>query len=331
MTEALGGGVQSAIAHFIESSQDFNHIVYGRARDGEDTVTSGTSENWPAPTTLPAFAHGIRRAIRAADADVVHFHSSIAGALRPVAPKAVRVVYSPHCYAFERKDIRGPQRSAYRTTERLLSTITDCVVAVSPHEAELARKLGARNVVTVSNLAPRGTFRPRHSPSSRSVATVGRISAQKDPLLFAEIAANDQTGLHFIWIGDGDPGLRAALVESGVEVTGWRDQESIRATLQGCGLYLHTAAWEASPMSLTEALEWGIPVLCRDNQSLRSLGYECVGNSAYEIGVAVSSYFTDVPYREHVLAAASTTTERLLGTPTETSLQQAYGSIGVQV
>jgi glycosyltransferase involved in cell wall biosynthesis len=319
------------MAHFIDSVPELTHLVYGRAREGEGTVMPSNAEVWRAPSSLSAFAGGIRSAIREADPDVVHFHSSIAGAFRPLAPQSVRVVYSPHCYAFERRDISAPTRFAYKSAERLLSPLTDYVVAVSPHEANLAKQVGVRNVVAVSNFAPTTEFQVQHSATPRSIVTVGRISAQKDPALFAEVAKRDQTDSRFVWVGDGDIDLRGVLVDAGVEVTGWLNKASIQAVLQQSSLYLHTAAWEASPMSLAEALGWGVPVVTRDNLSLQSLGYEGIGRSADEIATAIRTYFSDENYRQAVLDAAARTAAQLSLTPTDRNLREAYGVMGENV
>src|SRR6185295_18437782 len=88
------------------------------------------------------------RSLRAAVADVrpdvVHLHSSMAGALgrlQPPLPGRPAVVYSPHCFAFERRDILRERRWAYRLAEFVLARRTDAFICVSPHEAQLARNL----------------------------------------------------------------------------------------------------------------------------------------------------------------------------------------------
>lgn len=310
VVEAFGGGVQSSLAHFIESSPFANHVVFGRVRSGESTEHP-LAEVVIYQGGAIGFAREMRRLARRIEPDVVHFHSSKAGILRLLQPQSACRAYSPHCYAFERLDVPAFVRWAFRVTESMLARVTDVVVAVSPHEAMLARSLCAKSdVVTVSNLAQMSPFVP-HGNESRRVVTVGRISAQKAPERYAAVAAESPDDIEFVWIGDGDPALRQKLETSGVRVTGWLDAASVRDELRLAALYLHTADWEASPMSIAQALGEGTPVICSELPTLRSLGYLTVEASKSEISRAVVAFFDDERYRSMVQASAARAVDRV--------------------
>lgn len=322
VTEALGGGVQSAIAHFVEQTPDAEHTIYGRVRNGEETKTPVGVAMIPHTGSFLDFSRGLRRVIADVDPVAVHFHSSLAGALRPFTGRP-RVIYSPHCFAFRRSDVSGLQRTVFRTVERLMGKFTDGIVAVSPYEAEdAARFVAPSKVSIVSNLAPIDTFEPA-PVHGRRVVTVGRIAPQKDPGFFAEVAKNTPDTL-FTWVGDGDATARRQLEDAGVEVTGWQSPEQIDATLRKSDLYLHTAAWEASPMSLVEALAVGLPVVCRDEPSLRSLGYLCVEDSPARVATTVQSFFDDAPVAHAVTERAAAVVESLRHIPSGERLMHAY-------
>ena len=145
VTEALGGGVQSAIANYIDHLPEIEHAVYSRARDGQSTYSwSGPVEHERYAGGLGGFFVRLVRKVRQERPDIVHLHSSFAGAARAVLPPGTAVVYSPHCYAMERRDLGAVPRAGFAAVEWLLARRTRAVVAVSEREAALSRQLRAR-------------------------------------------------------------------------------------------------------------------------------------------------------------------------------------------
>jgi glycosyltransferase involved in cell wall biosynthesis len=297
VTEALGGGVQSAIANYIDHLPEIEHAVYSRARDGQSTYS------WSGPVAHERYEGGLAgffvrlvRKVRQERPDILHLHSSFAGAARAVLPPGTAVVYSPHCYAMERRDLGAVPRAGFAAIEWLLARRTRAVVAVSPREAELSRRLNARVPVVVAlNPAP---FEAPASPATAAdpaeVVMVGRISPQKDPGLFAAVASETRSApWRYVWIGDGDPDAREELVRAGVEVTGWTSPEAAAQRVARARLYLHTAAWEGGPLSTVEAAALGTPVLARDIPSMRSIGYALAGEGSEQLADAVAKYFSD--------------------------------------
>ena len=68
--------------------------------------------------------------------DLIHLHSSWAGLLGRLVPLGRRkIVYTPHCYAFERRDLSQVVRIGLWLVEKILSRRNAGVFAVSPREA----------------------------------------------------------------------------------------------------------------------------------------------------------------------------------------------------
>jgi glycosyltransferase involved in cell wall biosynthesis len=280
--------VPAAIAAMIEETPDALHVVLFVRHRG----ALGEADRHPSATYIDAGPSlGIVPALRlVADTyrdlrpDVVHAHSSYAGVYvrtLPAIPRA-RVVYSPHCFAFERRDVGRGGRTAFRLAEKVLSLRTRCVVALSEREAELARSLRhgldvaeARNVPGVPAARWGTAVAPEGGPLV--VAASGRLCAQKDPSFFAEVvrlAAADGLSARWIWIGDGDPGLRDELDRAGVEVTGWHDRAGVLAALSASHVFLHTAAWETGvPIAVLEAAALGLPVVARSIPAIEGTSF----------------------------------------------------------
>ncbi|GAA2885144.1 glycosyltransferase [Streptosporangium fragile] len=303
VTECWGGGVASAVHAYIEATPGHDHWLL-MARDAADPLLDQES----LLRGLRVFADGhlarirdVAAAYREIRPDVVHAHSSYAGFYVRSCPQVPgeRIVYTPHCYAFERTDVGRPLRYGFRLAEALLAPRTGVVAAVSPREAELAARIRAgQRVVYVPNAVPRipaeqgvrersgatpgipaepgstGTPAERGTPErSKLVAvTVGRICAQKDPAFLAAAARAGDASTRWVWIGDGDPALRRVLRDAGVVVTGWLPRDEVLAMIRTADVYVHTASWEGAPVSVLEAAGAGLPVVARDIPALRSLG-----------------------------------------------------------
>lgn len=279
VTEAMGGGVISSILAMVEATPSLDHHLLARARPGVDT-----GDDWAhafaSVHELPAHpvraALSVRRTVRHLIPDVVHAHSSKAGAVARLAlPDGPPVAYSPHCFAFERRDIGPLQRRVYGTVERLLAPHTDVLVAVAPREVDLGVDLGHREVAYVSNRTLTELGRRARYADPLRIAAVGRVCAQKDwrYLLHVKRYAETQFGLRatWEWLGGGDPEGERALRAAGVDVTGWASRDEVLARLADAQVYLHTAAWEAAPIAVLEAAELGLPLAVRAIPALESL------------------------------------------------------------
>jgi glycosyltransferase involved in cell wall biosynthesis len=328
VTEALGGGVQSAIANYIDHLPEIEHAVYSRARDGQSTYSWSRSVPHESYTGgLAGFFVRLVRKVRQERPDVVHLHSSFAGAARAVLPPGTAVVYSPHCYAMERRDLGAVPRAGFAAVEWLLARRTRAVIAVSPREAELSRRLNPRVPAVVAlNPAPFEASAARPAASDPAeVVMVGRISPQKDPGLFAAVAsATKDAPWRYVWIGDGDAAARDRLERAGVEVTGWTPPDRAAERVARAQLYLHSAAWEGGPLSTIEAATLGTPVLARDIPSMNSLGYALAGDRPEQLASAVTRYFSDSAYARqvvrHTAAVAETSSSRAMSA----SVRDAY-------
>jgi glycosyltransferase involved in cell wall biosynthesis len=189
------------------------------------------------------------------------------------------IVYTPHCFAFERRDLNPVVRTSYHTIERVLFRRAAAVAACSPREAELARRLGRRAPTRVRYVP--NVFRPSagaaRSVSSRGglrVVGQGRLNLQKDPAFFRRVAtavhAVDPT-VEFTWIG-GDPESEVEAMRAvGVETTGWVPRHVVLEHLAEAQVYLHTASWEGAPVALLEAAASGLAVVARDIPAMSAL------------------------------------------------------------
>ncbi|KUI23820.1 glycosyl transferase family 1 [Mycobacterium sp. IS-1742] len=300
VTESFASGTAAAIRDFARNYPSAEHrLVY--ARRAEASVSPAEFVGFAGVAELPdghvarlrflrRYARGLRGPV------VIHAHSSKGGVYARVAlRRSARrpIVYSPHCYAFERRDVGTPVRAAFRAAEWALSLNTSGFGVCSPREAALSRwPLARTRVVTVPNVAgpctvPSGT---RSAPTQGlCVVGNGRLGPQKDPGFFADAVAHARSthpDLRAVWIGDGDAEYVRYLTDRQIEVTGWLPRSQALAELARGDVYLHTAVWEGLPISILEADAAGLPVVARARPYLEGL--------RLPLTVAAPSQFADV-------------------------------------
>lgn len=308
IVEAYGGGVQTALEQYIGNSAFAEHRIVARSRPGHDVGVLKNAHVDSYDGSLRSFIKYCGRQIRELNPDVIHLHSSYASLARLVISRktAARVLYTPHCYAFERQDKNQFERIMYRAAEYSLEKICPVeVAAVSPFEAARARDMvrakKVRILPNVVNTRESWTYSHANSINSRTVVGIGRISSQKDPDFFAHVASLLRSAnIKFMWIGNGDTSLRSALEEAGVRVTGWLPNSRVRELVASASLYLHTARWEGAPIAPLEATELGIPVLIRDVPTMRGLGYFSAGSCVEDVAESVRKFFELEDFRDSV-------------------------------
>lgn len=314
ISEAYGGGVQSAVSRYIEHSPDLNHRILVRAR-----VSHDIEENCPASVTryrgsIFSFLLFARSLILETNPRVVHLHSSFAGLLRAFPLPGIKVIYTPHAYAFLRRDQSVTARATYWIVESILSKRAQTIAAISPFEVSVAAKLSSAhtqvsylpNVVSgeVGKLQPTG--RKGRTPV---VVTVGRVSAQKDPLFFSDVARAARLQIQWVWVGDGDSTLKNELESAGVQVTGWMPNEEVHNEIARADLYFHSAEWEGAPITLLEAAAIGTPVLARGIETLAGLGFPLTEDSPFAAARAIERFFGDDDYGRRIRQATSDSVE----------------------
>ncbi|WP_426323614.1 glycosyltransferase family 4 protein [Microbacterium sp. E-13] len=267
------GGVPAAVISYIANSPPgIEHaILTPFPRDG---LAGGPFLHADAEKFDLGFGHlrRVRRVREVASAfrpDVIHAHSSYPGAYMRLAASrgSPRLVYSPHCFAYERRDLGAVQRMAVRVAEELLGWNVDVLAACGPGEltrAENIRSLHGK-VQYVPNVGSvpkreRGTV---WRGGTLRVGTIGRLSPQKDPARFDRLVADMRmivADVKASWIGGGDS-AHSYVFENDVRVTGWLSGRQLQQQIASLDVYVHTASWEGFPIALLDAHNTGLPAL----------------------------------------------------------------------
>ncbi|MGY1805908.1 glycosyltransferase family 4 protein [Blastococcus sp. SYSU D00669] len=274
VVQKYSSGVGVAIAQYTRSLPEAeHHLLSGTPVDAEGDLAEQAdfASTHRMQGGALAKVRRVREVVRQLRPDVVHAHSSHGGGYARLAVRrgAPYLVYTPHCYAFERRDISGWERAAYLVTEGLLAQNTSAFAGCSAREVQLSAWPGRRRAprVLLPNIAPpEGVRTAEREPGPPLVVGGGRLRPQKDPEFFlaaVQRLRGKLPDLRAVWLGDGDPGRAAALEAAGVEVSGWLPRSAILEELGRADLYLHSARWEGFPLMVAEAVGLGVPTLVR--------------------------------------------------------------------
>lgn len=196
--------------------------------------------------------------------DVVHLHSSKIGALGRIAFNPKKIIYTVHGFDSVRKAF-----SKFLRVEKLLKNRARFVVGVSRYDVECLKEEGiSKNVICVYNGVEdcrntktkiTETFISRlqdiQKKYTKTVMCIARISKQKRFDLFVDMAKS-MPQYAFVWIGN-----KESIDNLPENVFCLGETSSAYAYLKYADLFILPSHYEGLPISLLEALSFGVPAV----------------------------------------------------------------------
>ncbi|MEH3102705.1 MAG: glycosyltransferase family 4 protein [Sphingomonas phyllosphaerae] len=226
---------------------------------------------------------------RAGPFDIVHGHSSKAGALVRLADVGpAKRVYTPHAFRGLDPGVSLPARLMFNGAEIVLGAArTDALIAVSSEELAFARKLriatgrchlirnGIIDVPAVTRAQARAALGlPDDAPV---IGFVGRLSYQKAPERFVEAMRRVMTqvpDLRAVILGDGEC---AAAVERDLAASGhaarfiWKRAARAQELMPAFDAVMMTSRYEGLSYVLLESLAAHVPIVTTDVAGARDV------------------------------------------------------------
>jgi glycosyltransferase involved in cell wall biosynthesis len=285
----LMGGPATSVRYLVLQQLAAGHdvtCIYGAKYETEAEIRKVL----PPPTRLVPFVvdrdisvledgralRALMRELRALSPDLVHLHSSKAGALGRLACWRLGLpnVYSPRSISYLRRDVGLGTKFFHAAIEAGLALLGGPVVACSAGEYAAIRRLPCKvamipNQIDVTELdhvvgdapTPSGPFR---------VVICGRIEPQKNPAMVARLVAAAPADWEWVWVGGGS--LECLLDDlPAMQVTGWMDRDDVLRHMHGADVLLHATAWEGMPNAVLEAMALARPIVTTDVEGNRDL------------------------------------------------------------
>ena len=303
MAQTIAGG----IATIFEEIGPYQTAAFGKANvnfvvpaggeahlpsidPSQITTFAATSRN---PAALLAFGRSATAAIRRLDPDIVHLHSSFAGALvrtllhrRSGKP---RIVYCPHGWAFGMECAPLKQRF-FAAIERRLARRADLIIVNSQSEHDLALRFGLpRDKLQVINngVAWRPPVNHGRGDAKLRVAFIGRHDRQKGlDVLLDTIDRFALPRLEFHIVGAGVLERTAAAPSedrSNVIFHGWLDRVAIGGLLAQMDAVVMPSRWEAFGLVAIEAMRSGVPVIASNRGALPEIVRHGAGGYIFDL------------------------------------------------
>lgn len=192
--------------------------------------------------------------------DVIHLHSSKAGAIGRVAfDGKIPMFYTPHGYSFLMENCNPTKRRVFKLIESVCAKRNCTTISCSVGEHQETLKL-TKNAAYVNNGINMKELQEIVNQTEKvahpfTVFTLGRICYQKNPTLFNTIAEL-LPDVRFVWIGDGE--LREELKSKNIEISGWVDRTTAIKYAVNADVFLLPSRWEGLPISLSRWEGFGL-------------------------------------------------------------------------
>ncbi|MDV7137580.1 glycosyltransferase [Maribacter sp. TH_r10] len=280
ISEPFAAGVYNYIkdlCRFCDTEKDIeSYVTYSGKR--EDTNKENFEHDFSPNTTLVEVdmereispindflaVYKIIKEIRRIKPDVIHLHSSKAGVLGRIAAKTypeAKLYYTPHGYSFVREDISEFKKKLFWTIEKNTSRFFGGItIACGDTEYEFAKQIKHNSYLIRNGVDVNEIEKKEKNKRSKGfvIGTIGRISPQKNPYLFNQIALKFPE-IEFIWVGDGEN--KNILTSKNIKVKGWIPREEVLDLINEFNIYIQTSSWEGLPFTIIEAMALKKPII----------------------------------------------------------------------
>lgn len=300
ISESMGGGLRKHVVQLLNYLNDEFEIYFIHGTKNMDSSFTEEYDELSKKCTLiacPSFTRELSLKddlktskflydqIRYINPDIVHCHSSKAGALgRMVAKlcKIEKIFYTPHAYSFLAPEFSENKKKFFIKIEKTLSKYcTTKTFCVSHNEKNVALNNNidkSEKIKVIYNGLPSFEYMEKNRlkkilnlPLDKIIiGNNARFSKQKNPDFFVEIANyfKPSKQYHFVWVGDGplrkEIELKIKRYELEDNITLLGDRSDSEMIVHSYDYYLSTALYEGLPYALIEALRAGVPIIATD-------------------------------------------------------------------
>lgn len=290
----LLSGVQNVMLQILAAIEaDGYKIIVASAPDGE-LVDEVKRRGWK-HIAIPSLVREINptkdwlacrelaKILKEEKVDILHTHSSKTGLLGRVVGRVNKVpaiIHTVHGYPFHK--YQNPLLyNFYQVAEWFAGKFCDYLVSVNQEDAEIAKRvlrIPAPKVKYIPNGAIPQKQRKLFPADEIVIGTLSRFWKQKNMLNTVKIAIKAcqvRAELKFIFVGDGDDLSQCQnLIENAglserILLPGWSlDKEKWLNTFD---IFLLYSLWEGLPLSILEAMSYGLPIIASDIKGNREL------------------------------------------------------------
>ncbi len=287
-------GVQNVMLQILQAIEsDAYEIIVASAPNGElvDEVKRRGWKHIPIPSLVREInpkldwlaAQELAKVLKEEKVDILHTHSSKTGLIGRIVGRITKVptiIHTVHGYPFHKYQNRA-LFCFYQFAERFAGKFCDYLVSVNEEDAEIAHqvlKIPKHKIRYIPNGA---IPQKEHNILQKNEIVIGSLSRfwkQKNMINTVKIgikACQFREELKFIFVGDGEDLSECKnLVETAglserILFPGWSlDKDK---WLNSFDVFLLYSLWEGLPLSILEAMSYGLPIIASDIKGNREL------------------------------------------------------------
>lgn len=304
--------IAGGIASFFEEIAPYQNAAFGKS-NVKFLIPSGSESHLPSidpaqiitiaatsrkPGALLTFGRAANESIKQLKPDILHLHSSFAGALLRIlvqtGPKKPCIIYCPHGWAFS-METSTLRKWIYAAVERVLARRTSLLLVNSESEHDLAISFGLprAKVRTVKNgvcWTPAPNANGKTGPLS--LAFIGRHDRQKGiDILLETIERFSLRHIHFHIVGESVLGAEHSdppFARDNVTFHGWLSRVETMKLLHHVDGIVMPSRWDAAPIVAIEAMRAGVAIIGSNRGALPEIIQDGVGGYIFDINEADS-------------------------------------------
>lgn len=313
ISEALGGGVRRHLVDLlsgIDTSKFDVFMVYGPHRADNIFINSigDLKEKGIQFFEVDSLINKISlkndfrcikeliKIIREVKPDIVHCHSSKAGALGRIAAKRCKVnkvFYTPHAYVFQNPKLSAMKKNIYYRIEKILGKMSTKNLHVSFGEEKLAlnaKVIPREKSITIYNGIADVIYKRKKESKDIIIGTVGRMDHQKNPWEFIGIAnsiVRNMDNVKFIYVGAGEyfdeisSYIKKERLEDKIILKGFSSNPI--KEMEKFDMFISTSLYEGLPYSLIEAMSCGLPIIATNIEGHDEIVLDEINGYLYEL------------------------------------------------
>ncbi|KIS04342.1 glycosyltransferase family 4 protein [Paucilactobacillus wasatchensis] len=291
ITSASWGGAQLHVLELCQHQIDLgNEVVFVVGNDGlllDKVKKIGKVKIISLPTLHRELSlvndckviFDLRKIIKKEEPDILHLHSSKAGTVGRLASigLSVKTIFTVHGWAFTNGISSNIKKKIYQLIEKIVSPLTDYFICVSKYDYDIGEqhgilKITKHNYAVVHNGVPEPTEKNiTHNLENEAIKIVmiARFSAQKDQTtLIKAISQISNRNFLVTFVGDGSTLeenqklVKDMKLDKRVKFVGFK--QNVIPYLINNDLYILSTHYEGLPISLIEAMSYGLPLIASD-------------------------------------------------------------------
>lgn len=217
----------------------------------------------------------IRKKLNFLKPDIVAIHSSKAGIIGRIACWSLRIpsLFTAHGWSFA-EGVEKRKQFFYRTVEKWVGKLSKKVITVCDQDRKLAqyhKVLPSEKIITVHNgvLDARRILIERKNREIIKILMVARFEKPKQQLeLLESLLHVKDLNWHMIFVGDGSLKQECARFSQdnylGHKVAFLGNHSNVSELLSDADIFVLTSEWEGLPLSILEAMVFGLPIIASD-------------------------------------------------------------------